>query len=251
MKSLIRREDDSLTTITIARRFCGPPHSANGGYACGMLARELTGPSTVRLLAPPPLETPLRLAGDADAVRLFDGDTAVAQARAAMLELEAPAAPTLADARAATARFAGFASHPFPGCFVCGPARAEGDGLRIFPGAIAGRALVAAPWTPSANLADASGRVAPEFLWSALDCTGFFAFAPLPDGAPALLGELTARLDRDAEAGAPHVAVGWSLGGEGRKRVVGSALYTERGELVGIARGTWIVVARGAAGAVT
>jgi hypothetical protein len=240
----------SAATITIARRFRGPPRSANGGYACGVLAREIPGAATVRLLAPPPLETPLALATEADALRLYDGDRPVAQARAATLAVDAPEAPPLAVARDAATRFKGFASHPFPGCFVCGPERPEGDGLRIFPGAVAGHALVAAPWTPDPNLADAGGRVATEFLWSALDCTGFFAFAPLPDGTPALLGELTARIDRDAEAGAPHVVVGWRLGEEGRKRFVGSALYTERGELVGLARGTWIVVAQGAAGAV-
>ncbi len=67
--------------------------------------------------------------------------------------------------------------HPLPTCFVCGPARAKGDGLRIFAGPL-GRhsqnAVLAASWIPDPNLAAEDGLVAPEFLWSALDCpTGY------------------------------------------------------------------------------
>jgi hypothetical protein len=46
-----------MQTITIARRFRGPPNSGNGGYVCGMLARYITGAAEVTLRAPPPLET--------------------------------------------------------------------------------------------------------------------------------------------------------------------------------------------------
>ena len=35
---LIRSE--VMTTVTIARRFRGPPNSANGGDACGLVAAE-------------------------------------------------------------------------------------------------------------------------------------------------------------------------------------------------------------------
>ena len=38
------------------------------------------------------------------------------------------------EAVAASATYPGFSAHPFPTCFVCGPERAEGDGLRLFPG---------------------------------------------------------------------------------------------------------------------
>ena len=34
----------------------------------------------------------------------------------------------------------GLTSHPFPTCFACGTDREPGDGLRIFPGPVAGRA---------------------------------------------------------------------------------------------------------------
>ena len=43
--------------------------------------------------------------------------------------------------------------HPLPMCFVCGPARVHGDGLRIIPGALPPRpdyktGTFAAPWVP-------------------------------------------------------------------------------------------------------
>ena len=41
-----------METITIARRFRGPPNSGNGGYVCGMLARHIAGAAEVMLRAP-------------------------------------------------------------------------------------------------------------------------------------------------------------------------------------------------------
>lgn len=235
-------------SLTIAARFRGPPHSGNGGYTCGVLGIRFDGPATVRLLAPPPLDVPLSVRAHEGTLQLLDGDRPIAQARPAVLDLIAPPAPSLAQARSAAQQYAGFAAHPFPGCFVCGPERREGDGLRIFPAEVEGCALVAAPWTPAANLADAGGRVEPEFIWSALDCTGFFAFGPLPDGSPALLGEMTARIDVDIRAETPHIAAGWMIGSEGRKRFVGSAIYTAEGTPCAVAKATWIVVPPGSHG---
>ena len=40
-------------SITIPRRYRGPMHSANGGYAAGLLAREVDGPAEVTLRLPP------------------------------------------------------------------------------------------------------------------------------------------------------------------------------------------------------
>lgn len=239
----------SNQTVQIAQRFCGPPNSGNGGYVCGRVAAALRGAVTVRLLAPPPLGVGLELVVEDDRARLLHGERTIAQAGRSGLTLEAPAAPTLDEAQAASTRYAGFVSHPFPTCFVCGPARAEGDGLRIFPARVPGRELVAAPWTPSANLGDAHGRVRDEFVWSALDCTGFFSFGPLPDGSPALLGELTARIDGELRCGDPYVVSGWLIGADGRKRHAGSAIHDAAGTLKAIARATWIVVAPGTAGA--
>jgi hypothetical protein len=41
---------------------------------------------------------------------------------------------SLVEAQEATARYPLYQGHPFPTCFTCGPDRAPGDGLRIFPG---------------------------------------------------------------------------------------------------------------------
>ncbi len=48
--------------LTVPRRFNGPPDSAQGGYACGLLAGAAhPGGAAVALLAPPPLDTAMRL----------------------------------------------------------------------------------------------------------------------------------------------------------------------------------------------
>jgi hypothetical protein len=43
--------------------------------------------------------------------------------------------------------------------------------------------------------------------------------------------------------GERHVVVGWPVGEEGRKRDAGSALYSHAGDVLAIARSTWIVPA--------
>ena len=40
-----------MQTMTIPRRFRGPPNSGNGGYVCGMLARQIAGAAEVTLRA--------------------------------------------------------------------------------------------------------------------------------------------------------------------------------------------------------
>src|SRR5690349_15896334 len=128
----------------IERRYCGPPDSGNGGYSCGVVAALLDQPAEVTLRRPPPLDRPLAVERAGDGVRVLDGDQPVAEARPAALALEVPPPPSFAEATAATEHYRWRERHPFPTCFVCGPARAPGDGLCIFPGAVAGRELAAA-----------------------------------------------------------------------------------------------------------
>ncbi|MCU0975067.1 MAG: hotdog fold thioesterase [Steroidobacteraceae bacterium] len=228
--------------IVIEPRFRGPPESGNGGYVCGRIAVELGLPVAVRLLAPPPLATTLILREDPQRNRwqLLDGERAVAEARPAEVTPVPPVPPSYAEAVDASRRCTGLVHHPLPTCFVCGPQRAPGDGLRIFAGEVTGRAMVAAPWTPDESLADGAGRVRPEFLWSALDCPGFFA-APL-GGALALLGELAVRIERPLPAGGPCVVVGWPVASEGRKHRTGTAVFGPGGELVACAEATWVAL---------
>ncbi len=231
-----------VVTLTVAPRFCGPPASANGGYFAGLVATLASGTMKVRLRRPPPLAAPMPAERFADGriVVRHDGET-VAEATPAMLQLDLPPPVARLEAVEASRRFRGWQQHVFPRCFVCGPQRARGDGLRIFAGRIAGRVepgLVAAPWIPDASLALADGRIAPQFMWAALDCPGYFAVAT--DGRVMLLAEITAQVERRLRVDEAAVAVGWHLGGEGRVHQAGTALFGEDGELCASARATWI-----------
>src|SRR5216683_1346305 len=170
-----------MTSIIIDKRYCGPPNSGNGGYVCGRLAGHIPGGAEVTLRAPPPLDKQLDVvATDDGSWELRDGATVVATGRPASVELtrlekasfdEASAAELLTPVKPH--------EHMLPTCFVCGPARAKGDGLRIFAGPLVRQscnasAVLAATWTPDPTLTAEDGFVAPEFLWSALDCpTGY------------------------------------------------------------------------------
>ena len=225
--------------IIVASRFCGPPQSANGGYLCGRLAALSDGTVTVRLRAPPPLDVPMQPDIDADGrIVLHSAGQLVADAETAVLELAVPAPVTYERALLASRSYAGFKSHPFGTCFVCGVQRTRGDGLRIFAGPSAADGQVAAPWVPDASLCLPDGKVAPEFMWAALDCPGFFAASD--DGRSMLLAEFTAQVDRRVHRDEPCVVIGWRLRSEGRKHEVGTALFDGNGELCARARGLWI-----------
>lgn len=231
----------------VARRFCGPPQSGNGGYVAGRLAAVLGGPARVRLRRPPPLEESLDVVEEDGRVTLCWKGDVLAEAWPDAAELEAPDAPEPDRVERAAQAFRGFHQHPFPGCFVCGPDRAEGDGLRIFAGPLAGppggtAQGVAAPWTPDASLADEGGAaVRPEFLWAALDCPGAFAL-PQPEKGVLLLGEIAAAVRGTVRVGERCRLLAWPLGQEGRKRFIASAVYDAGGSCVATARATWIEV---------
>ncbi|HEX4050784.1 MAG TPA: hypothetical protein VHY19_07915 [Steroidobacteraceae bacterium] len=235
-----------MQTVTIDARFSGPPGHAHGGYLAGTLANHSDRQLRVRLLQPTPLARPLQLQPRADgSVELSEGERLLVRGdpETLALQLSVPGAPDHMRAIEASRGFIGFKAHAFPHCFVCGTARARGDGLRIFAGAVDGAAdgganQVAAPWTPDASLADAQGKVRPEFIAAALDCPGYFAARS--DGVPMLLGEFTVHIDRLVHLDEPCVVIGWRLGIEGRKYRVGSALFDEDGELCARALGIWI-----------
>jgi hypothetical protein len=224
--------------ITIDRRFRGPDASGNGGYTCGRVAAFVDGDAEVTLRLPPPLGRPLRVEGTPEGVELYDDGELVAEGRPATLELEPPSPVTFEAAERAAADYPGFAEHAFPNCFVCGPQRMAGDGLRIFASPVAGREVVAAPWIPTAALADGDGVVRGEFVWAALDCPG--AFAVGFGRGELVLGRLTVRVERSPRAGERCVVVGWPLGAERRKSYAGTALYSVHGERYGVGRATWI-----------
>jgi len=227
-----------LTTLSIAGRFQGPPNSGNGGYVCGLVAATVQADLKVRLLMPPPLDTPLGLVreGDGDWV-LASAAGPVARGAAGLLELDVPSPPRYVQAVWASQHYPGFREHAFPDCFVCGPHRRRGDGMRIFPGML-DTGIVAAPWLPPDTLDAGDGKVAVEFHWAALDCPGYFAVSG--SRRVMLLGELQAHIDRRVHVGEPCTVIGWKIGAEGRKHQAGTAIFDEDGELCARGRATWL-----------
>ena len=235
-------------SLIISRRFRGPENSGNGGYTCGLVAGFIDGDAEVTLRRPPPLDRPLAVSRDGGRVLVHDGPDLIAEGVPQRLDLEVPPAPTPEEAEAAVPRYAGFARHFFPGCFVCGPARAPGDGVRLFPGWVPGRDLVAAPLPADTSLPARDGFLALEIVWSLLDCPGAWAVERQTEETGVVLGRMAARVTAPFPAGGAGVAAGWPLGREGRKLYSGTALFGADGRLHGCARQTWIVLAAAAEG---
>jgi len=237
-----------VAELCVPARFCGPPGVANGGIAGGLLAALVGGAAEVTLRRPVPLDRPLPVRRDGDGVPVAeDGELLVAEARPATVPVELPAAVTLEAAQATAGRSGYYDAPVFPGCFVCGPARAAGDGLRVFPGRVPGRALWAAPWTPDETVVGADGRVRPEVLWAALDCPSGIAAAEaaqVPAGTAAVLGRMAATVRGRPRPGDRCRVVAWPLAGEGRKLRAGSALLGPDGTVLAAARTVWVIAAR-------
>lgn len=214
--------------MRIAARFNGPAGSANGGITCGRLASYVGAAAVeVTLRRPPPLGVDLRVDASAGSARMYDGDVLVAEAVPTELDLEVPPPVSLEQAREAEPAYLGLVAHPFPTCFACGPARSDGLGLR--PGMV-GQGRSACTWTPT--------EPDPVLVWAALDCPGGWVTA-LP-GRPAVLGRMALRQPGQLVPGQPHVVSAWSIGEDGRKVQVGTALHGPDGALVAVARATWI-----------
>ncbi|MFT4217219.1 MAG: hypothetical protein QM619_08575 [Micropruina sp.] len=231
-------------TAIIPHRFRGPNTSGNGGYGAGAVAAALgrpLGPAEVTLQSPPPLDVELTVATDGDGVRVTYHDVAVAMARPAPLELEIPTPVSIAEAEQASHDCPWLVDHPYPQCFVCGTQRP--DGLRIFPGPVAGRRVAAAPWTPDATVCSDDGTALPAVVWASVDCPSLFGygcFAEWP--ALMLLGRFTAEVYRLPRLGEPCVTMGWALGHEGRKYDTAAALHTADGDLLAASRALWITL---------
>jgi hypothetical protein len=210
--------------VKIDHRFRGPDASGNGGYSCGLFAQLVDGDAEVTLRVPPPLDTELRV----DGLNLYDRETLVAEVRPTTVELELPAPPANVEAGRPDP------AHPFPNCFVCGPART--DGLGLVPRQYG--SVVAAPWRPA--------EVSRELVWAALDCPGAFAVHSDFSRGACVLGRLAVHIEEMPVEGEPLAVVGWDLGGaEGRRLYAGTALF--RGDTpLAWGRATWFSVPSGA-----
>ncbi|MDO3702307.1 hypothetical protein Q3W71_11525 [Micromonospora sp. C28SCA-DRY-2] len=218
--------------MIIESRFNGPPGSGNGGWSAGLFAAASGGPGPVEvtLRRPPPLETPLTLADG----EVHDPDGHLVAEVRPTGEIAAVVPPVdLPTARAAAAGYPGLVDHPFPGCYVCGPRRA--DGLRIFPGRLPdGR--TAAPFRVPA-------KVEVPTVWAALDCPG--GWSVIAPGRPYVLGRIAATVHALPAPGDECVVTGATVGGEGRKALVHTSLYGPTGQLLGTARATWVALPAG------
>jgi hypothetical protein len=236
--------------VVIDRRFDGMPEIAHGGYLAGVLAAALDETSAqVRLRRPVPTDRRLALAhAERELVELRDGGVLLAEGAPAELSLDVPRPVTLAEAERASRGFAGFHAHPFPDCLVCGSARPGGDGLRIFPGPVAGRRLVAASWVPAAEFADGAGQVFSQLVWAALDCPQLWSLmvhAPAASPDRVVTAALATRLGHPVLAGEPHVVIGWPIGRRGRTWLAGAAVIGPGGELCAVGRQTAAITSWG------
>lgn len=242
---------EPLQTFRIARRFNGPHDSGNGGYSAGLASQFLPGAGAVEatLRAAIPLDQTLRVHPTPEGIDIMTDDAAmrilIMSLRPARLDIPDIRSPGLEAAGLASSGYRTSEDHVLPFCFVCGPSRREGDGLRIFPDWLKEPSgldnpnsfpIVAAPWTPAADLAGADGAIAPEFIWAALDCPGAFAI----DKEPILLGRMSARILSRPLPGSPLVVVAWPDGQDRRKHFAGSALFDESGALLAFSEQTWI-----------
>jgi len=218
--------------VTIGHRYRGPIGAANGGYVAGVLAGAVGATAVeVSLRAPTPLDVPLELRRDDGRVLLLDGETLIAEARAAEPPAVVPPPPLTWEAAVDAARGARRPTGHFAECFVCG-SRPERDSLEIHAGEVGGGGLVAAPWL--------AAGVGAEVVWAAIDCPGAFALG-YPQRGEALLARITAEVRALPAEGERCIVAGWPLAEDGRKLYAGTALYGADGGLLAAAHQLWVV----------
>jgi hypothetical protein len=204
----------------------------------------------VTLRKPAPLDAPMTVDRDGESrVHVRHGSTLIAEAATVprVAPLATPDPVSQADARAVAGHASYYADPAYPDCFVCGMGRGPGDGLRIFPGPVPGRALWVAPWTPDSSVTGPAGEVRPEVVWAALDCPSGIAAAEaadLSDDTAILLGRMTASLTAVPRAGDQCQVLAWPGERDGRKLQASSALLGPGGELLASARAVWVTVPR-------
>jgi len=234
-----------MSEVVVARQFCGPPNSGNGGYVSGLLAQSIEGAATAVLRAIIPLDTPLTLTGDAAAATLSGQDGAlIGEAKASPADTlpTPPAPPTFEQAQAAGKRYFAFSQRFHPICFTCGPERAEGDGARVFVGPIEGAPAghVAGVWSAAPGFCGPDGLARPEIVWAALDCPGSIAWVELKGQGGGLLGTMTAEILRRPAQDEPVIITAWPIDQDGRKQFAGVAMFSRDGELMARAHQVWI-----------
>jgi len=241
--------------LIIAAKFRGPPTSGNGGYVSGLFSRliESSDAVEVTLRAPIPLDHALTPVAPIESVapkesvaKVVDGETLIAEIRSVELSLEIPKLPDWAATKAAQHLSYSLVEDFQPGmpgkrgfhpiCFCCGADHETG--LQVFAAPV-GENQVATIWQTDAKWAEEEGLLPSEYLWTAMDCPGQFAFlqAGIRTG---LLGRMTAQVHFRPLAGAPLLVTAWTIRVEGKKHFAGAAVHTEDGRLCSEAVTVWI-----------
>jgi hypothetical protein len=217
--------------MIIEKRYNGPVGSGNGGWTAGMVGTLIDGPSVVTLRVPPPLDVPYAIERRDKGVQVYGPDgILIATADPADVVRE-PIDPVRYDeAETVAASYPGLISHPFPTCFVCGPDRAPGDGMRLFTGRLP-NGDTATPWLVPDD-------VSAPMVWASLDCPGGWSVGI--EARPYLLGRIATHIDRVPAPGDRCVVMGRLLGIEGRKAEVAAVLTGPDGLTLAWSRATWI-----------
>lgn len=226
-----------MAHLLIPHRFNGPRGSGNGGWTCGSVAAYLDPPAgtavSVRLHAPPPLDVPLLVDHTAGSLVVTRDGSPVASASYPTSDPTPVEPVTVAEAAAAEQRYAGLRAHPFPTCFVCGPSRRPGDGLRIFAGPVSGREhTVAATWTPYETTL--------PITWAALDCPS--GWSTDIEERPVVLGTMTALVHEMPTTRERYVVVAERRAVEGRKSHTASTIYGPDGRVLATATQIWFEI---------
>ena len=239
-----------MESFTVPKQFCGPPSSGNGGYFCGSVASFFDIPIEVRLKAPPPLDTTMHIQRGADLSAVYAGERLIAQVRpltesiepVPMLDLEAASQCSAEGLRGS------LINHPFPTCFVCGPQRSEGDGMRVFTGPQEDTSLYGAKWHAHPAWSSNGTSIDPRYIWSALDCPSSgpaFATSVQADSDIAyVLGTLSVEIKGQVQVGEDYSIVCATDEDHERLYRTRVSLYGKDKSLLAAGYAVWIQVPR-------
>lgn len=245
---------DELIEFQIDSRFNGPPNSGNGGYVAGKIAELVGLPCEVTLRKPPPLDKTLILRLIDKVGEVFSGDSLIATVASSSpvknnLELIDYESAKLAAISGLQRRIK---SNIFSTCFVCGPDRKEGDGLRLFadtpPSCLIDGNLkpVAVAWKPSAKLSSNGETIDEAYIWAAMDCPSAVAINNTGDETPeqiaCLLGRFRNTVFRRPEIDEHCVVVAQMTHRDRRKIFCDVSLFGGRGDLLAAGHTTWIAL---------
>jgi len=227
----------------------GPPRVLQGGLVTGLsveLARALVPSAaplrsaTVRLEAPTPLGTTIaaraRSRDDGGVVEVETSHDGRLLTRAEVVLLGHAPLDMAVDLAALALQPLPAPSdlQPHPTCFACGGSSPSPLSLRLRPGAVGPRAVVA-PWVPDGRLAGPDGTLGPMPLAAALDCPPAWALlGPLHEAGyrDLLLGTMELRVAAPVEADDPLVLTAIADASEGRKLRARAALVDTDGRVL-------------------